>query len=93
MCAQGELTRASLEEATKHDDAEVPMWLWNSWLKTREWNFLEGREWESVLVVIRSFSLRFWRRKVTSSFFLWFHKRYPARPSDKDRVFWQKEKA
>jgi hypothetical protein len=44
-------------------------------------------------VVIRSFGLRFWRRKVTSSFFLWFHKRYQARPSDKVIVFWQKEKA
>jgi hypothetical protein len=43
MGAQGELTHASLEEATKHDDAEVPIWLWNSRLKTREWNFLEGR--------------------------------------------------
>jgi hypothetical protein len=44
MGAQGELTRASLEEASNHDDAEVPIWLWNSRLKTREWNFLEGRE-------------------------------------------------
>jgi hypothetical protein len=93
MGDQGELTRASLEEATKHDDAEVPIWLWNSRLKTREWNFLEGREWESDLVVIRSFGLRFWRRKATSSFFLWFHKLYQARPSDKVMVFWQKEKA
>jgi hypothetical protein len=59
MGAQVELTRASLEEDNKHDDSEVPIWLWNSRLKTLEWNFLEGREWESALVVIRSFGLRF----------------------------------
>jgi hypothetical protein len=93
MGAHGELTRASLEEATKHDDAEVPIWLWNSRLKTLEWNFLEGREWESALVVIRSFGLRCWQRKVTSSFFLWFHKRYQVRPADKVIATWQKEKA
>jgi hypothetical protein len=89
MGTQVELTRAYLEEDTKHDDAEVPIWLWNSRLRTLEWGLLEGREWESALVVIRSFSLRFWRLKLTSSFFLWFHKRYQARPADKVIAIWQ----
>jgi hypothetical protein len=44
MGSQGEVTRASLEGATNHNDAEVPIWLWNSRLKTLEWNFLEGRK-------------------------------------------------
>jgi hypothetical protein len=29
-----ELTHASLEEATNHDDAEIPIWIWNDRLKT-----------------------------------------------------------
>jgi hypothetical protein len=33
MVTPGALSRASLEEATKHDDAEVPIWLWSTWLK------------------------------------------------------------
>jgi hypothetical protein len=93
MGTQGELTCASLEEATKHDGAEVPIWLWNHRLKTLEWDFLEGREWEAALVVIRSFGLRCWQQKVTSIFFLWLHKRYPARPCYKVIATWQEAKA
>jgi hypothetical protein len=93
MGAQVELTRSSLEEATTHDNAEVPIWLWNSRLKTLEWNFFEGREWGSALVVIISFGLRFWRRKVTRSFFLWLHKCYQACPADKVIATWHEEKA
>jgi hypothetical protein len=93
MGAQGSLTRASLEEATKHDDAEVPICLWNSRLKTLEWNLLEGREWESALMVIISFGLIFWQRKATRSFFLWFNKLYQALPDDKVIANWKEEKA
>jgi hypothetical protein len=80
MGRTGELNRASLEEATKYDDAEVPIWLWNARLKTQAWNLSEGREWEAALVVIILFALRFWRQKVTISLFMWFYKCYPGRP-------------
>jgi hypothetical protein len=76
-----ELNHAFLEEATMNDDAEVPIWLWNTQLKTQTWTFFEGREWETDLVVIINFCMSFWRRKVTCSFFTWFYKCYPGHPS------------
>jgi hypothetical protein len=55
------LSCASLEEVNKHDDAKVPIWMWNTRLKTQARIFLEGREWEATLAVLRTFSLSFWR--------------------------------
>jgi hypothetical protein len=74
------LTRPSLEEAATHDEAEVSIWRWNTRMKTQAWTFLEEREWEAALVVIRNFGLSFWRRKVTISLFTWVYKFYPGRP-------------
>jgi hypothetical protein len=75
MAKPGEITHTYLQEATKHDDAKIPIWLWNDQLKTQAWDFLEGR-WDAALVVIPGFGLRFWRRKVKRSLFEWFHQRY-----------------
>jgi hypothetical protein len=76
MDKPGEFTHASLEESTKHDDAEIPIWLWNDRLKSWVWYFLEGREWEAAMVVLHGFGLLFWRRKVMSSLCELFNRRY-----------------
>jgi hypothetical protein len=66
--------KASQEEATKDNGDEVPVQLWNSWLK-KLWDrdvfpllgVVKGAE-----VVREKFALRWWKMRVRMSFFRWF---------------------
>jgi len=56
------------QSATKADDAEIPLYLWNSRLTGS--NHSGNLDW--ALDQIRSFVLNWWKQSVTCSFLTWF---------------------
>ncbi len=73
-------------KATKNDDAEVPVYLWNEAI------VLDGDPKKiEALDVLRSFALRWWRKHTTRDFLKWMSDQYPpslrkSREYKKDRV-------
>jgi hypothetical protein len=69
-------------KATKHDDADVPIYLWNDRL-TRPWRSLAGSEdiideelneklYKAEDTIRKKFLLSCWKKKVRRSFMVWF---------------------
>jgi hypothetical protein len=69
-------------EATKHDDAEVPIYLWNDRL-TRPWRSLEGPNdtvdverdktlYKAADAIRNKFALPWWKQNVLRYFRIWF---------------------
>ena len=76
--ADGEpLTGASEEledpnaKATKNDDSEVRVDLWDSHLRARLDPVIQGRDFREAAVVLRGFLLRSWKRRLTRSYCDW----------------------
>jgi hypothetical protein len=73
-------------EATKHDDADVPICLWNDRL-TRPWRSLAGSEdiidedlnvklYKVADTIRNKFVLPCWKKNVRRSFMVWFRTTY-----------------
>jgi hypothetical protein len=73
-------------EATKHDDADVPIYLWNDRL-TRPWCILEGSEdiideelndklYKATDTIRNKVVLHCWKKNVRRSFMVWFRSTY-----------------
>ena len=58
------------ETATKHDDAEIPVHLWNKALEQKLQRQLSQKE-IYALNTLRKASIYIWRKKITSCFCLW----------------------
>ena len=58
------------ETATKHDDAEIPVHLWNKALEQKLQRKLTQGEMQS-LNILRKASIYIWRKKITSCFCQW----------------------
>jgi hypothetical protein len=76
-CAQAETSRGKVVDelkATKADDARVRVEEWDSEL-AKVTGVGEGEELTQAAEVIRVFCLRWWRRRLTRSFFCWLHQK------------------
>jgi hypothetical protein len=73
-------------EATKHDDADVPIYLWNDRL-TRPWRSLAGSEdiideelneklYKAADTIRNKFMLPCWKKNARRSFMVWFRSTY-----------------
>jgi hypothetical protein len=58
--------------ATKNDDAEVRVDLWNSHLLSGLSGVLPDSKFHHATEVLRLFLMRVWRRRVTKDFFFWY---------------------
>jgi hypothetical protein len=67
-------------KAAKADNATIPVSLWNSFLRSRVPSFesIPADRFKSALDVLRSFLLRWWKRRVTASFASWWKKHNTA---------------
>jgi hypothetical protein len=68
------------QKATKADDAAVPGHIWETHLLNdgpTPWVVKDVDELRKAMNLLRQRMLRWWKRKVTTSFFEWSHQRYP----------------
>ncbi len=61
--------------ATKADDAEIPFHLWNDRILSPH-SYLTLEQENTALTNIRTFALRWWRRRITKEFLTWFQSEY-----------------
>jgi len=69
-----ELEAKRIQAATKADDADIPVHLWDQRILPDTEQAVRG----PVLDKIRSFCLRWWRRQVLRGFLTWFKSSYPS---------------
>jgi hypothetical protein len=63
-----------IQVATKADDAEMPVALWNDRIR----GFTNQKIRDNFLKHLRTLALRWWRRNVIRSFMRWFKNKYPS---------------
>jgi hypothetical protein len=69
------------QKATKVDDADVSKFLWYEHLcddGERSWTEAEKQQLPAAANTLRAGMLRFWKRKVTTSFVRWVKKKHPG---------------
>jgi hypothetical protein len=70
-------------KVTKSDNAEVPAYLWDTYIEDGPGEFLCYRNVKAKVIaytLLRSVMLKWWTRQVTRSLLNWLYQRYPEIP-------------
>ncbi|KAL7573757.1 hypothetical protein ACA910_007789 [Epithemia clementina (nom. ined.)] len=73
-----DITTWASTKAAKADDAEVPEYIWNDWIRSglsKTWSDLE---FSKLVHGFRCGLHRYWVRKVTKEFWSWWRQKYPT---------------